>query len=118
MSALPETATSMVVTTVAVGAAATLLVRSTKDSEALDVRPQIMILKKISRLYLLCWFSTNCLFISQNPTRPCEDCGGSGICAECKGEGFVLKKLSEESADRLRMLAKNMATRNTAGYDF
>lgn len=47
--------------------------------------------------------------------KPCEDCGGSGICAECKGEGFVLKKLSEESADRARMLAKNMATRYTAG---
>ncbi|KAJ6825000.1 uncharacterized protein M6B38_378045 [Iris pallida] len=47
--------------------------------------------------------------------RECEDCAGSGICAECKGEGFVLKKLSEEeSADRARLLAKNMATRYTA----
>lgn len=41
-SALPETAASMVVTAVAVGAAATLLVRRTKASEALDVRPQII----------------------------------------------------------------------------
>lgn len=48
----------------------------------------------------------------------CEDCGGSGICSECNGEGFVLKKLSEESAEKARLTAKNMATRYTAGYSF
>lgn len=50
--------------------------------------------------------------------KVCEDCGGSGICSECNGEGFVLKKRSEEGAERARMLAKNMATRFTAGYYF
>lgn len=52
----------------------------------------------------------------QIPLKTCEDCGGSGICSECNGEGFVLKKLSDESAERARMSAKNMATRYTAGY--
>ena len=52
----------------------------------------------------------------QIPLKTCEDCGGSGICSECNGEGFVLKKLSEESAERARLSAKNMATRYTAGY--
>lgn len=52
----------------------------------------------------------------QIPLKVCEDCGGSGICSECKGEGFVLKKLSEDSAERARMAAKNAATRYTAGY--
>lgn len=56
------------------------------------------------------------LFIMQIPLKTCEDCGGSGICSECSGEGFVLKKLSEESAERARLSAKNMATRYTAGY--
>ncbi|KAK6926734.1 hypothetical protein RJ641_008453, partial [Dillenia turbinata] len=31
-----------------------------------------------------------------NSLKPCEDCGGSGICSECKDEVFVLKKLSGE----------------------
>lgn len=56
------------------------------------------------------------LLKSQVPLKTCEDCGGSGICSECKGEGFVLKRLSEESAERARLTAKNMATRYTAGY--
>lgn len=51
----------------------------------------------------------------QIPQKTCEDCGGSGICPECKGEGFVLKKLSEESAEKARLTAKNAATRYTAG---
>ena len=54
----------------------------------------------------------------QIPLRPCEDCGGSGLCSECKGEGFVLKKLSDENAERARLAAKNMATRFTAAYKF
>ncbi|XP_058082955.1 uncharacterized protein LOC131230949 [Magnolia sinica] len=85
-SALPETAASVVVAAVAVGAAATLLTRRTRASEPVDSSLKI-----------------------------CEDCGGSGICSECKGEGFILKKLTEESADKARMSAKNMATRYTAG---
>ncbi|TYK21389.1 ty3-gypsy retroelement transposase [Cucumis melo var. makuwa] len=48
------------------------------------------------------------------PLITCEDCGGSGLCSECKGEGFVLKKLSDENAERARLAAKNMATRFTA----
>lgn len=47
--------------------------------------------------------------------RTCDDCGGSGVCSECNGEGFVLKRMSDESADRARLMAKNAATRYTAG---
>ncbi|XP_074558132.1 uncharacterized protein LOC141814031 [Curcuma longa] len=86
LSALPETAASVVIAAAAVGAAASLLARTTKAPE-----PAI------------------------SASRACEDCGGSGICAECNGEGFVLKKLSDESAERARLTAKNMATRYTAG---
>ena len=50
------------------------------------------------------------------PTRTCDDCGGSGICPECKGEGFVLKRMTDGSAEKARLNAKNMATRYTAGY--
>lgn len=57
-----------------------------------------------------------CFLKTQVPEKTCEDCGGSGICSECKGEGFVLKRLSEDSAERARLTAKNMATRYTAGY--
>ncbi|XP_016688714.1 uncharacterized protein [Gossypium hirsutum] len=84
--ALPETAASVAIAATVVGAAATFLVRRTKASDATEV-----------------------------PLRTCEDCEGSGICSECRGEGFVLKKLSEESAERARLTAKNMATRYTAG---
>uniref|UniRef100_A0A6M2EPG0 DUF7895 domain-containing protein n=1 Tax=Populus davidiana TaxID=266767 RepID=A0A6M2EPG0_9ROSI len=83
---LPETAASVAIAATAVGAAITLLVRRNKPSEADEI-----------------------------PLKTCEDCGGSGICSECNGEGFVLKKLSEESAERARLSAKNMATRYTAG---
>ncbi|XP_020593685.1 uncharacterized protein LOC110033877 isoform X2 [Phalaenopsis equestris] len=51
----------------------------------------------------------------QISTKTCEECGGSGVCSECNGEGFILKKLSAESADRARMASTNMATRYTAG---
>lgn len=85
-SALPETAASVVVAAVIVGAAATFLSRTKKTTEAID---------SVSRI--------------------CADCGGSGICAECNGEGFILKKLSDESAVKARMASKNMATRYTAG---
>ena len=66
------------------------------------------------RLYL----NLIALLLDQVPLQTCEECGGSGICSECKGEGFVLKKLSDESAERARLTAKNMATRYTAGYIF
>ncbi|KAL8515974.1 hypothetical protein ACS0TY_014604 [Phlomoides rotata] len=52
---------------------------------------------------------------SQVTEAPCEDCEGSGICPECKGEGFVLKQLSKENAERARLMAKDAATRYTAG---
>ncbi|KDP43996.1 hypothetical protein JCGZ_05463 [Jatropha curcas] len=84
-SALPETAASVAIAATVVGAAATLLVRRTKESETNEIQ-----------------------------LKTCEECGGSGICSECNGEGFVLKKLSEESAERARLNAKNMATRYTA----
>lgn len=45
----------------------------------------------------------------------CPDCGGTGLCGVCKGEGFVFKQLSEETASKARKAAKNMATRYTAG---
>ncbi|KAH1225384.1 hypothetical protein GmHk_11G032293 [Glycine max] len=85
-SALAETAASMAVAVTVVGAAATLLVKRSKTSES-----------------------------SQIQFKACEDCGGSGICSECKGEGFVLRKRSDESAEKARVQAKNMATRFTAG---
>ncbi|XP_060175273.1 uncharacterized protein LOC132605991 isoform X2 [Lycium barbarum] len=88
-SALAETAASIAVAATVVGAAATILVRRTKASE-----------------------------VTEAPSIICEDCGGSGICAECRGEGFVLKKMSDENAERLRLMAKNAATRYTAGYRF
>ncbi|CAL1404198.1 unnamed protein product [Linum trigynum] len=85
--ALVETAASVAVAAAVVGAAATLLVNRNKAaSEANEI-----------------------------PLITCEDCGGSGICPECKCEGFVLKRLSDESADKARKSAKNMATRYTAG---
>ncbi|KAK2967112.1 hypothetical protein RJ640_004088 [Escallonia rubra] len=85
-SSLPETAASVAVAATVVGAAATLLARRTKASAATEA-----------------------------PSRTCEDCGGSGICSECNGEGFVLKRLSDGSAEKARLTAKNMATRYTAG---
>ncbi|OIT26819.1 PREDICTED: uncharacterized protein LOC109214816 isoform X1 [Nicotiana attenuata] len=85
-SALAETAVSIAVAATVVGAAATILVRRTKASEAIEAPPKI-----------------------------CEDCGGSGICAECRGEGFVLKRMSDENSERARLMAKNAATRYTAG---
>nr|KYP68613.1 hypothetical protein KK1_022246 [Cajanus cajan] len=88
-SALAETAASMAVAVTVVGAAATLLVKRSKTSESTQIQ-----------------------------FKACEDCGGSGICSECKGEGFVLRKRSDESAEKARVQAKNMATRFTAGYDF
>lgn len=48
----------------------------------------------------------------------CWDCGGTGLCGRCKGEGFVFKQLSEDTATKARKAAKNMATRYTAGYVF
>ena len=61
------------------------------------------------------FFEVWSLLLVQASTKICDDCGGSGVCPECKGEGFVLKKLSEESAERARLMAKNAANRYTAG---
>ncbi|KAK9068635.1 hypothetical protein SSX86_012750 [Deinandra increscens subsp. villosa] len=83
---LPETAASVAVAATVVGAAATLLARRTKSEEKAQAVP----------------------------TRTCDACGGSGICPECKGEGFVLKRLSD-GGEKARLNAKNMATRYTAG---
>ncbi|KAL5716979.1 hypothetical protein ACHQM5_010076 [Ranunculus cassubicifolius] len=85
--ALVETTASVVIAATVVGAAVTYLVKTSKASERL----------------------------AEESFKVCDDCGGSGICAECKGEGFVLKRMSEDNAERARLSAKNMATRYTAG---
>ncbi|PPD77770.1 hypothetical protein GOBAR_DD25319 [Gossypium barbadense] len=89
--ALPETAASVAIAATVVGAAATFLVRRTKASDATEV----------STLHVSSFDFKNVDFIN--------------IEAKCRGEGFVLKKMSEESAERARLTAKNMATRYTAG---
>ncbi|XP_073312360.1 uncharacterized protein [Primulina huaijiensis] len=86
LRALPETAVSVTVAATIVFAAATFLGQKTKTSDVVEA-----------------------------PTKTCEDCEGSGICSECNGEGFMLKKMSDESAEKARLMAKNMASRYTAG---
>ncbi|KAL3629548.1 hypothetical protein CASFOL_026770 [Castilleja foliolosa] len=86
ISSLPETAVSIAVAATIVTAAATLLKKRTESAK-----------------------------VTESPTKTCEDCGGSGVCSECNGEGFVLKRLSDQSAEKARLMAKNMATRYTAG---
>ncbi|XP_057456100.1 uncharacterized protein LOC130747245 [Lotus japonicus] len=85
-SALPETAASVAVAATLVGAAATLLAKRSKASEPTQIQLKV-----------------------------CDDCGGSGICSACNGEGFMLRKRSDESAEKARVQAKNAATRFTAG---
>ncbi|GMG98771.1 hypothetical protein Nepgr_000611 [Nepenthes gracilis] len=85
-SAMPEMAASVGIVAMIVGAASVLLVQRTRPSDQKEV-----------------------------PFKFCEDCSGSGICSECNGEGFMLKKMSEDSAEKARMASKNMATRYTAG---
>ncbi|CAN8277840.1 unnamed protein product [Cochlearia groenlandica] len=85
--ALGETAVSIAIAATVVGTAATLLVRRTNKASQ----------------------------EAEASMKECEVCGGSGICSECKGEGFVVKKLSDEKAEKARLTAKNMATRYTAG---
>ncbi|KAG9137562.1 hypothetical protein Leryth_019753 [Lithospermum erythrorhizon] len=85
-SALPETAISIAVAATVVGAAARILSNRIESSKETEAS-----------------------------LRTCEDCSGSGICSECKGEGFVLKKLTDASAEKARLMAKNAATRYTAG---
>ncbi|XP_047311862.1 uncharacterized protein LOC124915228 [Impatiens glandulifera] len=84
-SALLETVASVAIAATVVGTAASILIKRTKASE-----------------------------VNENPTRECEACGGSGICPSCKGEGFVVKRLTDENAEKARLNAKNMATRYTA----
>ncbi|XP_073286689.1 uncharacterized protein [Primulina huaijiensis] len=86
LRALPETAVSVTIAATIVVAAAIFLSPKTRTSD-----------------------------VAEAPTKTCEDCGGSGICSECNGEGFMLKKMSDESAEKARLLAKNMASRYTAG---
>uniref|UniRef100_A0A7N0SVX1 DUF7895 domain-containing protein n=1 Tax=Kalanchoe fedtschenkoi TaxID=63787 RepID=A0A7N0SVX1_KALFE len=86
-SSLAESAISITIAAAVVGAAATVLVKRTN---AANVGNEI-------------------------PVRVCDACQGSGICPECKGEGFVLKRLSEQSTEKARLTAKNAATRYTAG---
>lgn len=67
-------------------------------------------------IYLQSAFIFYSEFKKQVPFKTCEACSGSGICSECKGEGFVLKRLSDGNAEKARLSAKNAATRYTAGY--
>ncbi|XP_031503096.1 uncharacterized protein LOC116266135 [Nymphaea colorata] len=83
---VPETATAILVTVLAVGTGAAFVLGNRKASE-----------------------------FTESPSKPCEACGGSGLCAECNGEGYVLKRLGEATAEQARLNAKNMATRYTAG---
>nr|GEZ03590.1 uncharacterized protein [Tanacetum cinerariifolium] len=85
---LPETTASIVVVATVVGAAATLLVRRTKSIEKAEVVP----------------------------TRTCDDCGGSGLCPQCKGERFVLKRLSDGSAEKAGLNAKIWLLDTQQGY--
>ncbi|WVZ03604.1 hypothetical protein V8G54_024410 [Vigna mungo] len=104
-SALAETAASMAVAVTFVGAAATLIVKRSKTSEPAQNWAKIE--KEGKKMIKLCAeFHTI-------QSKACEDCGGSGICSECNGEGFVLRKRSGESSDQARVQAKNMATRFT-----
>ncbi|XP_021837870.1 uncharacterized protein [Spinacia oleracea] len=104
-SALPETIMSVTLATAVVGAAATILVKRTKESE-----------KRCRGFYLQVYtIASSQMLLVLTPVKMCEDCGGSGICSECKGEGFVLQKLSEERAARARMISKDAATRYTSG---
>ncbi|KAL9261454.1 hypothetical protein AKJ16_DCAP13730 [Drosera capensis] len=86
-SSVPETAASVGIAMMVVGAAAVFLRQRSKTSVETEV-----------------------------PLKVCEDCNGTGICSECKGEGFTLKRKSEECAEKARLTAKNAATRYTAGY--
>ncbi|RXI04635.1 hypothetical protein DVH24_038909 [Malus domestica] len=97
-SALPETVASIAIAASVVGTAAAVLAKRTKAAEEAELSIQMNSFSEV-----------------QVPMKICEACRGSGICPECKGEGFVLKKLSDESAERARMASKNMATRYTAG---
>lgn len=92
-SGLPETAASVAIAATVVGVASTLLVRRTRASDVAGKKIQI-------------------------PSKVCEDCGGSGICSKCNGEGFVLKRIIGEGAEQARLSADNMATRYTSGYTF
>ncbi|KAF3335450.1 hypothetical protein FCM35_KLT19957 [Carex littledalei] len=78
---------SILVASVAVGAAATLLAKRLKPSET----------------------------ATTEALKDCDECGGSGLCSECNGEGYIFKKISEESARKARTASKSAATRYTAG---
>ncbi|XP_015693988.1 uncharacterized protein LOC102703980 [Oryza brachyantha] len=89
VAALPETAAACVAAAGLVGVAATFLVGRARPAAA----PRR----------------------EEEEEEECSDCGGTGLCPRCKGEGFVFKQLPEEAASRARKAAKNMATRYTAG---
>ncbi|XP_062233953.1 uncharacterized protein LOC133931158 [Phragmites australis] len=97
-SALPEpqAAAASVLVAGIVGVAATLLLRSS-SSQQLQQQQDEEAKEDVAE------------------GEECRDCGGTGLCGRCKGEGFVFKQLSEETATKARRTAKNMATRYTAG---
>jgi hypothetical protein len=90
LAALPETAAACVAAAGLVGVAASLLVGRAAEGARREEE--------------------------EEEEEECSECGGTGLCPRCKGEGFVFKQLPEEAASRARKAAKNMATRYTSGY--
>ncbi|XP_052159572.1 uncharacterized protein LOC127777103 [Oryza glaberrima] len=88
LAALPETAAACVAAAGLVGVAASLLVGRAAEGARRE---------------------------EEEEEEECSECGGTGLCPRCKGEGFVFKQLPEEAASRARKAAKNMATRYTSG---
>ncbi|CAN6215494.1 unnamed protein product [Urochloa humidicola] len=95
-SALPDpqaaaAAAALLAVAGTVGVAATLMLRSSSPEQQPPAAPE------------------------EEEEEECPECGGTGLCGRCNGEGFVFKQLSEETATKARKAAKNMATRYTAG---
>ncbi|CAN6206561.1 unnamed protein product [Urochloa humidicola] len=93
----PQAAAALLAVAGTVGVAATLLLRSSSSSPEQQQQQEVAAEQQ------------------QPQGEECPDCGGTGLCGRCKGEGFVFKQLPEETATKARKAAKNMATRYTAG---
>ncbi|TVU07492.1 hypothetical protein EJB05_40848 [Eragrostis curvula] len=98
-SALPDPQAAAAVSVLVAGVAATLLLRSSSSSSS-QQRQQTETKEEEEE---------------EEAGEECWDCGGTGLCSRCKGEGFVFKQLAEDTATKARKAAKNMATRYTAG---
>ncbi|OQU84235.1 hypothetical protein SORBI_3004G017200 [Sorghum bicolor] len=103
LAALPDPQSAAALLVVAAGTvgAASLLLRSTSSSSSAASQSQQQQQRQDEQ--------------EEVEGEECPDCGGTGLCGRCKGEGFVFKQLSDETATKARKAAKNMATRYTAG---